>query len=183
MSDLRLVQQTESTIKEPARDSVAGELGGSIYSKDNAAVLAAALASTDRASAMLPKLTVEDQPLRVVGQPTHSPKYFGSIPEITAFGGALAMSKNSYLGAALIVGAGGYQGYKDFQYLTQSETLLQRTKFTGALLTDASMISGGILTVAKAGPKWLAPTLMLGGFAGRVLLDLVPDRSGAACKR
>jgi hypothetical protein len=180
MSDVRFAQKTEATISEQFRNSITKDLGA--YTKDNTAVLAAALASTDKSTSTLPSLTIEDKSLKVVGEPTNSPQYFGSLQEITAFTGALAFSKNQYLGAALMVGAGGYQGYKDFGYLTQSETLLQRSKFTGALLTDASMISGGILTVAKVGPKWLAPTLMIGGFAGRVLLDLVPDRLGGVCK-
>ncbi len=175
MSDLRLAQKTEPTITEQARDSVSRQLIESVYSKYDPAAMAATLASTDKASAVLPKLTVEEKTLRVVGQPSHCPQYFGPIPEVAAFGGALALSRNSYLGSALMVGAGGYQGYMDVQYLAQSKTMLQRTKFTGALLTDASMCGGGILTVAKVGPKWLAPSLMLGGFAGRVLMDLVPD--------
>jgi hypothetical protein len=181
MSDVKFAQKPEATISEQLRsNSTLTELGA--YNKDNAAVLAAALSSADKGNSSLPSLTIEDKSLKVVGEPTNSPQYFGTIPEITAFTGALAFSKNQYLGAALMVGAGGYQGYKDFQYLTQSETLLQRSKFTGALLTDASMVTGGILTVAKVGPKWLAPTLMIGGFAGRALLDLVPDRLGSVCR-
>lgn len=169
MSDLKLMEKQESQVLGALQDTVNKQLGESPYTKEgNAALLAATLASAEKSSASLPQLTITEE------LPTN-PKYFGVIPEVTAFGGALAMGSNKWLGAGLMVGAGGYQAYKDFGYLSQSENFLQRAKFTGALLTDGGMISGGILTVAKVGPKWLAPTLMVGGFAGRVLIDMVPD--------
>ncbi len=178
MSDLTLLQKTESSsISDHLKDTLSKQFADTAYTREgNATLLAAGLASEKSTLPSLPQLSIVEEP------PSH-PKYFGSIPEITAFGGALAMRSSSLLGAGLMVGAGGYQAYKDFGYLSQSDTLLQRSKFTGALLTDASMISGGVLTVAKYGPKWLAPALMVGGFAGRVLLDLVPDHLSSSCKK
>ncbi len=85
MSDLRLAQKTEASVTEQARDSLAKQLNENVYSKDNAAVLSAAIASTDKNSpAVLPKLTVEEQPPRVVGMPTYTPQYFHPVAEMTA---------------------------------------------------------------------------------------------------
>lgn len=105
------------------------------------------------------------------------PRYFETVSQIGAFGGALAIKYNPYVGAGLIAGAGAYQGYQDFCQMSKANTIAQRAKFTMALGADAGMIAGGVLTVAKYGPRWLAPVLIGGGFAGRLALDLIPDKN------
>ncbi len=81
-------------------------------------------------------------------------------------------------GGALFASAGVYQGIRDFHHLQASQSLGGNVKYGTALLTDGSMTAGGVMSlgkVAKFGPKWLAPTLMLGGLTGRLVLDLLPD--------
>lgn len=171
--NLKVLEKNESpAISDNLREKLTRQFADVNFTADtNKTMLSATLAAAEKTTDTLPSLTlVEDQ--------LSPPKYFGVVPEVAAFSGALAMGTNKWLGAGLMVGAGGYQAYKDFGYLSQSDTLLQRSKFTGALLADTGMVSGGILTIAKVGPKWLAPSLMIGGFASRILLDMVPNRLG-----
>ncbi len=104
------------------------------------------------------------------------PRYFETLPQIGLFSGGVAVRYNTYLGASLVAGAGAYQAYRDIGHMGRADNFPQRTKFTAAVGTDLAMIGGGVLSVAKYGPKWLAPALMVGGFAGRLALDLIPDK-------
>jgi hypothetical protein len=94
---------------------------------------------------------------------------------IGAFGGALAIQAKPWVGSALMVGAGGYQFYRDLEHMG-SDTIKQRARVALALGADASMVGGGLLTLTKAGPRWLAPALMVGGFAARMAIDIAPER-------
>lgn len=118
-----------------------------------------------------------DEPPPATEQPQVLPSgKMDTFVGIGAFGGALAMQAKPWAGSALMAGAGGYQFYKDVQHMGPASTIRDRARVACALAGDAGMVGGGLLTLAKAGPRWLAPALMIGGFAARLAIDIAPEK-------
>lgn len=102
--------------------------------------------------------------------------YFGSIPEYAGFGGLLLMRHSMKASSGLMAAGGAYQAYRDIGHLQKADGFLSQSKYGAALVADGSMVAGGVLALAKVGGPRLGAGLMLGGFAGRLLLDLVPEK-------
>lgn len=101
--------------------------------------------------------------------------FFGTGPEYVTFGGIIMRSFGAEFGGGLATAGAGIQAVIDGRRLLNSSSLLESTKYGAALIADGSMAAGGLATAFKLGPKWLAPSLLIGGFAGRIALDFVPD--------
>lgn len=182
----------ENPFDKPASSSslLSGELARQALSSESNLLQEAALksvlgktlsavSSDDRIAAKIVAQLAEsklDEPNKPLAKP-EAPRYFESVSQIGSFGGALAFKYNTYAGAGLVFGAGAYQTYKDLGYMSKAEGLAQRAKFTAALGADIfGLMGGSALSLTKYGPKWLAPALMAGGFAGRLAVDLIPDK-------
>lgn len=80
-----------------------------------------------------------------------------------------------YGGGVLATSWGLSSAYTDGNNFLASASTLEGTKYGLGLTTDAFAITGGIAQLGKLGPKWLAPTLILGGILGRAAVDLIPN--------
>jgi hypothetical protein len=79
--------------------------------------------------------------------------------------GTLATARGA--GVGLVTALALKQGTYDIMSVTKHGFTPQ---LSCALAADTTMLTGSILAASKIGPRWLAPTLMLSGVAGRALL-------------
>lgn len=77
-------------------------------------------------------------------------------------------------GAATFLGV--KSAFTDARELLDSDSTAGKLKFMGALAADTSLAAGGIALLARSGPKWLAPGLVLGGMVARMGVDAIPDK-------
>ncbi len=89
----------------------------------------------------------------------------------------LTLSQICRPSAASGLGLGVYTGLALIRSCNDIDSLRKDGLTLGnsaALLSDATMLTGSVLRISRAGPRWLAPTLMVGALAGRVVLDSLP---------
>lgn len=84
-------------------------------------------------------------------------------------------SAGRYGGGILATSRGLSSAYFDANNILISASTLEGTKYGLGLTTDLCTTAGGIAQLAKFGPRWLAPSLILGGIVGRALVDTIPN--------
>lgn len=139
----------------------------------------------------LPPATIENS-LPAPPEPTKLPEIFVerrfSTPANAAImSSALALHNVGYLssaekavmpklanqlGSGMLVALGTAQGFRDFENLQHANSGYQQAHYGGAMLADSGIAIGGALSFAKYGPRWLAPSIILGSLATRMAMDV-----------
>lgn len=77
--------------------------------------------------------------------------------------------------ASVAIGLGFASVLKDSRNLYDSQNDLATGKFRAALVTDAAMMASGVAMLARVGPRWLGPSLIVGSGLARLAIDFIPD--------